>query len=109
MPRGKVGGSRAAAPSSRGWTAAARPAPVESIVELTRALIRVPSRAGIDPYSPVFGVLRAWLRARAVPFKILGGKRGGPVCLLVHRAPSSTSPVYLLNATVDTAPFGNEE
>jgi len=35
----------------------------------------VPTRAGIDTYSPVFSVLRTWLRARAIPFKVLGGKR----------------------------------
>ena len=31
------------------------------VVELTRELVRIPSRGGIDSYDPVLGVMAAWL------------------------------------------------
>ena len=33
---------------------------VADVVELTRGLVRVPSRGGIDPYDPVLGMMAAW-------------------------------------------------
>jgi succinyl-diaminopimelate desuccinylase len=32
-----------------------------AVVELTRALVRAPSRGGIDPYEPVLECMSAWL------------------------------------------------
>jgi succinyl-diaminopimelate desuccinylase len=82
-------------------------APVDSIVELTRALVQVPSRAGIDAYEPVLELVGAWLRANQVPYELLADDGGHPVCVLV-RTGERDGPTYLLDATVDTAPFGDE-
>ncbi len=82
-------------------------APVDSILALTRALVQVPSQAGIDAYAPVLERLGAWLRAHGVPFELLTDDAGGPICVLV-RTGAPGGPTYLLDATVDTAPFGDE-
>jgi succinyl-diaminopimelate desuccinylase len=33
----------------------------DAVVRLTRELVRVPSRGGIDPYDPVLECMAAWL------------------------------------------------
>ncbi|WP_406163027.1 M20/M25/M40 family metallo-hydrolase [Streptomyces sp. NBC_01005] len=42
-----------------------------SVVEPAPELIRHPSRAGIDDYGPILGVLEDWLAARALPHRRL--------------------------------------
>ena len=82
-------------------------APVDSIVELTRALVRLPTRAGIDAYEPAFTLLEDWLHSHGAAVRRLAGPGGATVALM--GCPAETAKRwYVLNATVDTAPFGDE-
>jgi succinyl-diaminopimelate desuccinylase len=81
--------------------------PIDSIVDLTQRLVRIPSRAGVDSYEPILTLTRQWLEAAGVACEPLlaagrlvglhGVVRGG-----------SHGPVYMLDATLDTAGFGDE-
>jgi succinyl-diaminopimelate desuccinylase len=80
----------------------------DSVVELTRTLVRLPSRAGIDPYGPVLECMSAWLdrhglRPRQLP--AAGRETVAMVCEITGRRPG---PRYVLDACLDTAPFGDE-
>ena len=79
----------------------------DSIIDLTRQLVRLSSRAGIDPYEPIIALARTWLRAHKVPSTLLrhGKQTVGLVATVTGAAPG---PVYMLNATLDTAGFGDE-
>ncbi|KOG63990.1 peptidase dimerization protein [Streptomyces griseoflavus] len=79
-----------------------------SVVELARELIRRPSRAGIDDYGPVLGVLEDWLAARGLPHRRLYDDAESLVGLLVEVPGGRPGPWWALDACVDTAPYGNE-
>ncbi|MFF4041111.1 M20 family metallopeptidase [Streptomyces sp. NPDC001816] len=79
-----------------------------SVVELAQQLIRCPSRAGIDDYGPVLGVLEDWLSARGLPHRRLHDEAGHPVGLLVEISGGHVGPWWTLDACVDTAPYGDE-
>ncbi|MFE5813662.1 M20 family metallopeptidase [Streptomyces sp. NPDC056479] len=78
------------------------------VIDLAQRLIRCPSRAGIDDYGPVLGVLEDWLTGRALPFRRLHDGRGDAVGLLIEVAGGRPGPWWALNACVDTAPYGDE-
>jgi succinyl-diaminopimelate desuccinylase len=79
-----------------------------SVVELTQKLVRRPSRAGIDDYGPVLGVLEDWLAARALPHRRLHDDAGHLVGLLVEIPGGRPGRWWTLDACVDTAPYGDE-
>ncbi|WP_245797571.1 M20 family metallopeptidase [Mangrovactinospora gilvigrisea] len=79
-----------------------------SVVALAQALVRCSSRAGIDDYEPVLGVLEDWLAERRVPCRRLVAASGGSVGLLVEIRGGRPGPWWALDACVDTAPFGDE-
>jgi len=83
-------------------------APVESVVELAQQLIRRPSRAGIDDYGPVLGVLEDWLTARDLPHRRLHDGADALVGLLVEIPGGRPGAWWTLDACVDTAPYGDE-
>ncbi|WP_406438075.1 M20/M25/M40 family metallo-hydrolase [Streptomyces sp. NBC_01613] len=78
------------------------------VIELAQALIRRPSRAGIDDYGPVLTVLEGWLGDRDLPCRHLYDDQGRPVALLVEVAGGRPGPWWALDACVDTAPYGGE-
>ena len=78
------------------------------VIELAQALVRRPSRAGIDDYGPVLAVLEDWLGARDLPYRRLYDDAGRPVALLVEVAGGRPGPWWALDACVDTAPYGDE-
>lgn len=81
--------------------------PSDSIIDLTRRLVAIPSRAGIDAYDPIVALARRWLRDNKVPSKLLRqGKHTVGLAAIVEGA--QDGPVYMLNATLDTAGFGDE-
>ncbi|MGP4104396.1 M20 family metallopeptidase [Nonomuraea sp. KM90] len=80
----------------------------DSVVELTRELVRVPSRGGIDAYEPVLEHMVSWLAAHDLPCARLAGPDGGPVALVCEVSGADTGPRYVLDACLDTAPFGDE-
>jgi succinyl-diaminopimelate desuccinylase len=79
-----------------------------SVVELTRALVRVPSRGGIDPYEPVLECMAAWLGAHRLACQRLAGPSGVTVALVCEVDSGRPGPRYVLDACLDTAPFGDE-
>jgi len=78
------------------------------VIELAQALVRRPSRAGIDDYGPVLAVLEDWLGARDLPYRRLYDDAGRPVAVLVEVAGGRPGPWWALDACVDTAPYGDE-
>ncbi|MEV6999793.1 M20/M25/M40 family metallo-hydrolase [Streptomyces sp. NPDC093982] len=78
------------------------------VIDLAQRLIRCPSRAGIDGYGPVLGVLEHWLAGRELPYRRLHGGTGDTVGLLVEVAGGRPGPWWALDACVDTAPYGDE-
>ncbi|MFF1325012.1 hypothetical protein ACFVZZ_37095 [Streptomyces chartreusis] len=62
--------------------------PHADTIALAQRLIRCPSRAGIDDYGPVLGVLEDWLAGRGHPGH--GGLRG-PVCGAARRGRAGLS------------------
>ncbi|AUT68425.1 MULTISPECIES: M20 family metallopeptidase [Paraburkholderia] len=79
-----------------------------SIVDLLTALVRVPSRGGIDARAPVLECIKAWFDARDVRTRRLVSADGQPLALHVEIRGAAPGPHYLLNATLDTASFGDE-
>jgi succinyl-diaminopimelate desuccinylase len=79
----------------------------EHVVRLAQRLIRVPSRAGLDPYEPVLAELENWLRRHRLEPRLLT-LNGRPVALACDVKGAKPGPHYVLDACVDTAPFGDE-
>ena len=79
-----------------------------SVVELTRDLVRIPSRGGIDPYEPVLGCMAAWLGQHGLAYRRLAGAGGATVALTCEVRGGRPGPRYVLDACLDTAPFGDE-
>lgn len=81
---------------------------MDSVIELAQALIRHPSRGGIDAYGPVLGVLERWLAARSLPHRRLTDEGGQLVGLLIEIPGSRPGPWWTLDACLDTAAYGDE-
>ncbi|PLW65313.1 peptidase dimerization protein [Streptomyces sp. DJ] len=79
-----------------------------SVVELAQELVRRPSRAGIDGYGPVLGVLEDWLATRGLPHRRLHDDAAALVGLLVEIPGGQPGRWWTLDACVDTAPYGDE-
>src|ERR1700759_862370 len=79
-----------------------------SVVELTRELVRVPSRGGIDPYGPVLECMSAWLGEHGFACHPGAGPDGVTVALACEVPGGRAGPRLVLDACLDTAPFGDE-
>jgi succinyl-diaminopimelate desuccinylase len=79
-----------------------------SVVELTRKLVRVPSRGGIDPYGPVLECMSAWLGEHGLACRRVAGPGGVTVALACEVPGGRPGPRFVLDACLDTAPFGDE-
>jgi succinyl-diaminopimelate desuccinylase len=82
-------------------------APVASIVELARSLVAIPSQGGIDPPGDIIEPVAAWLAEHDLPPSVLLSSDGAPVGVSVDVVGSGVGPRYVLNACLDTAPFGD--
>jgi succinyl-diaminopimelate desuccinylase len=106
---------------------------VSSIVELIARLVRIPSRGGIDANLPVLECIEQWFDAHAddVPRRRIVSAQGAPLGLYAEVTGSATgvraataattaalpatpaaapaAPYYVLNATLDTAGFGDPQ
>jgi succinyl-diaminopimelate desuccinylase len=80
----------------------------DAVVELTRTLVRVPSRGGIDPYEPVLECMSAWLGEHGLACRRVAGPGGATVALTCEVAGGRPGPRFVLDACLDTAPFGDE-
>jgi succinyl-diaminopimelate desuccinylase len=79
-----------------------------SVLELARDLVRIPSRGGIDPYDPVLDCMASWLDAHGLDCRRLTGPGGATVALACEVTGAGPGPRYVLDACLDTAPFGDE-
>lgn len=79
-----------------------------SVLELARDLVRIPSRGGIDPYDPVLDCMASWLESRGLECRRLAGPGGATVALACDVHGAGSGPRYVLDACLDTAPFGDE-
>jgi succinyl-diaminopimelate desuccinylase len=78
------------------------------VVSLIRELVRVPSRGGIDSYDPVLETMAAWLASHGLACQQLAGPDGAVVALTCEVSGGRPGPRYVLDACLDTAPFGDE-
>lgn len=80
----------------------------ESVLAMTRDLVAIPSRGGVDPYEPVLARLSAWLDQHHLPAATLKDKTGATVGLTCEIQGARPGPRWVLDACLDTAPFGDE-
>jgi succinyl-diaminopimelate desuccinylase len=80
-----------------------------SVQALTVDLVRVASRGGIDPYEPVLDLLDGWLTDRGLPVRVLHDPARERVGLVCDLDGARSRPRLVLDACVDTAPFGDEK
>jgi len=79
-----------------------------SVVKLTRQLVRLPSRAGIDPYEPVLACMSAWLDGHGLRPRQLQTPGAETVAMVCEITGGRPGPRYVLDACLGTAPFGDE-
>ena len=79
------------------------------MIDLLGELVSRPSRAGMDSPEPVLQAISDWLRAHAIPHQWLRDAAGQPLGLWGEIRGGRPGPTYLLDATADTAPFGDPE
>jgi len=81
----------------------------KSVISLIQGLVQIPTRGGIDNYEPLVNLIEAWLSSRYLPTRRLHdptiSSTLGMVCRIEGRHPG---PQYVLDACLDTAPFGDE-
>jgi succinyl-diaminopimelate desuccinylase len=82
--------------------------PSDSILDLARRLVQVPSRGAIDPAAPIVEVVAEWLAAHGIPVLLLHDSEHTLVGLRASAVNSRSGPAYVLNAPLDTATFGDE-
>ena len=81
--------------------------PLHSTTDLLRALVRIPSRAGEDDLGPIALFLEEWLARRGVVVRTLAGDSGARLGVYAEATGAASGPWTVLNATVDTAGFGD--
>ncbi len=77
------------------------------MIALLGELVAHPSRAGIDSPQPVLAALSAWLGRHGIDHAWLRDDAGQPLGLWGEFSGGREGPAYLLDATADTAPYGN--
>ena len=87
------------------WTAD----PADSIISLLQALVRTPSRAGVDSMAAVVQVMHEWLKTRSLPVRRLGASDGPVLGLYAEVRGQRDGPWIVINAPLDTAGFGDEQ
>ena len=80
----------------------------QSVVGLARELVRIPSRAAADPCGPVLEAMSAWLSRQGLAPRRLPGPDGEDIALACDVTGRAPGPRYVLDACLDTAPFGDE-
>jgi len=80
----------------------------DSVVKLICELVRIPSRAGTDPYGPVLECMSTWLTGHGMVPRRLPAPGGETVAMVCEITGGQPGPRYVLDACLDTAPFGDE-
>ncbi|MES0833123.1 M20 family metallopeptidase [Nocardiopsis tropica] len=79
----------------------------DSVLALTRDLVRIPTRGGIDPYDEAIDLLTTWLGERHLSPRVLRDGTGAPVAVTARVRGGRPGPVWVLDACLDTAPVGD--
>jgi succinyl-diaminopimelate desuccinylase len=80
----------------------------DSVLALMRQLVRIPSRGGLDPYDGIITHVTKWLGANGLPCRRLEDRETGrTVALSCDVVGEQPGPHYVLDACLDTAPFGD--
>ncbi len=80
---------------------------LQSMTDLLLELVSRPSRAGVDSPEPVLTAISRWLDAYGIAHQRLRDDEGRPVGIGGAIRGPRPGPTYLLDATADTAPFGD--
>jgi succinyl-diaminopimelate desuccinylase len=81
-----------------------------NVVGLIQRLVRVPSRGGLDPYEEIIDVVSGWLDDHDLPVRHLHDEATGhSVGIVCDVQGGHAGPRYVLNACLDTAPFGDPD
>jgi len=79
-----------------------------SVISLIQELVRLPTRGGLDSCTPVIDRVSQWLTKHGLPSRQLhdmdADQTAALVCDITGHQPG---PRYVLNACLDTAPFGD--
>jgi succinyl-diaminopimelate desuccinylase len=79
-----------------------------SVTTFAQELIRTPSRGGIDDPEPILTLVENWLRGNRLPHRRLHAPDGAPAAVVIEIVGSRPGPTWILDACLDTAPFGDE-
>jgi succinyl-diaminopimelate desuccinylase len=79
----------------------------QSLVDLLQELVRIGSRAGEDSYQPILDHLSMWLTEAGVESRPVNDPDIGLVGLVSEVRGAQSGPTLVLDATLDTAPFGD--
>ncbi len=80
----------------------------DGIISLIQELVRIPTRGGIDPYDGIIDHVSCWLGDHSLPTRQLRDKDAGrPVAVVCDITGKYPGPRYVLDACLDTAPFGD--
>jgi succinyl-diaminopimelate desuccinylase len=80
----------------------------ESVVALARDLVRIPSRAGADHCDLVLEAMSGWLARHGLRPRRLADASGQTTALVCEVTGQEPGRRYVLDACLDTAPFGDE-
>jgi len=79
-----------------------------SVISLIQELVRMPTRGCIDSCEPIMDCVTQWLAERGLPSRRLyDTATGRAVALVCDITGCHPGPRYVLNACLDTAPFGD--
>jgi len=79
-----------------------------SVVSLIQELVRIPTRGGLDPCEPIIDRVSQWLPDHDLPSRRLPDMdTGRAVALVCDITGHHSGPRYILDACLDTAPFGD--
>ncbi|MCA1600267.1 MAG: M20/M25/M40 family metallo-hydrolase [Acidobacteria bacterium] len=79
-----------------------------SVISLIQDLVRIPTRGGIDTYDEIIEYMTRWLESRGLPCRQLTDQATGSTLALVSDIRGARpGPRYVLDACLDTAPFGD--
>jgi succinyl-diaminopimelate desuccinylase len=79
----------------------------ESVVSLTGKLVGISSRGGVDPYEPIISAIEEWFVKHDYGATRLYDGDKKCVGILCNIEGAEPGPRYVLDACVDTAPFGD--
>ncbi|RNL86746.1 M20 family metallopeptidase [Halostreptopolyspora alba] len=81
----------------------------DSVVALTQNLVRIPTRGGIDSYNAAIDHLTGWMDDHDLAPQVLRDTSGSAVAVTAHIQGHHPGPTWVLDACLDTAPFGDED